>query len=90
MSWLPHCSAVGDSGSSFNAPQEGMFFWAHLTGLAMAKRQPEFINEPKKMVAFGPQRAVFAHEPNLSTLRLSFAFGGRRPNRVLPPPGQTL
>ena len=55
----------------FNQPQGGMFFWAKLTegGNAnnFAKRAIE------KLVAFVPGAPFFARDPDLSTLRLSFA-----------------
>jgi len=60
---------------AFNAPQGGMFFWARLTGAngqsadaaAFAKRAIE------KLVAFVPGAPFYAHDPDIATLRLSFA-----------------
>jgi DNA-binding transcriptional MocR family regulator len=68
---------LGDA-ISFNQPQGGMFFWARLTGANdrisnaadFAKRAIE------KGVAFVPGAPFFAHDPDLSTLRLSFATAG--------------
>ncbi len=59
----------------FNAPQGGMFFWARLTG---AQGQPanaaEFAKRAiDKLVAFVPGAPFYAHDPDTSTLRLSFA-----------------
>ena len=60
---------------AFDAPKGGMFFWARLTGsqgktmLAadLAKKAIE------QGVAFVPGAPFFAHDPDLSSLRLSFA-----------------
>ena len=60
---------------TFDQPQGGMFFWAKLTGLGgkgtnandFAKRAIE------QLVAFVPGAPFFARDPDLSTLRLSFA-----------------
>jgi len=61
---------LGDA-IEFNQPQGGMFFWAKLTGGRdagdFAKRAIE------RLVAFVPGAPFFAHDPDLSTLRLSFA-----------------
>ena len=59
----------------FNAPQGGMFFWASLTG---ANGKPvnaaEFAKRAiDKLVAFVPGAPFYAHDADLSTLRLSFA-----------------
>ena len=59
----------------FTAPQGGMFFWANLTGVrgqstdvaALAKRAIE------NNVAFVPGAPFFAHDPDWTALRLSFA-----------------
>ena len=55
----------------FNQPEGGMFFWAKLTegrnANDFAKRAIE------KLVAFVPGAPFFARDPDLSTLRLSFA-----------------
>ncbi|WP_210547435.1 PLP-dependent aminotransferase family protein [Rhodoferax sp. PAMC 29310] len=68
---------LGDS-IAFNAPQGGMFFWAHLTGAnGKSTSAPEFAKRAiEKMVAFVPGAPFFAHDPDLSTLRLSFATVG--------------
>jgi DNA-binding transcriptional MocR family regulator len=59
------------SAIEFNQPQGGMFFWAKLTegrnANDFAKRAIE------KLVAFVPGAPFFARDPDLSTLRLSFA-----------------
>ena len=65
---------LGDA-IAFEQPQGGMFFWARLTGAngkqsnagAFAKSAIE------KLVAFVPGAPFYAHDPDLSTLRLSFA-----------------
>ncbi|WP_180127931.1 PLP-dependent aminotransferase family protein [Rhodoferax sp. BLA1] len=65
---------LGDA-IDFNAPQGGMFFWARLTGAKgktanagdFAKRAIE------QLVAFVPGAPFYAHDPDLATLRLSFA-----------------
>ena len=65
---------LGDA-VEFNAPQGGMFFWARLTGAnghnanaaAFAKRAID------KGVAFVPGAPFYAHDPDLTSLRLSFA-----------------
>jgi DNA-binding transcriptional MocR family regulator len=65
---------LGDA-IAFNAPQGGMFFWARLTGAHGANANaPEFAKRAiDKMVAFVPGAPFFAHDPELTTLRLSFA-----------------
>jgi DNA-binding transcriptional MocR family regulator len=65
---------LGDA-IAFDAPQGGMFFWARLTG---AQGKPihagEFAQRAiDKLVAFVPGAPFYAHDPDLSTLRLSFA-----------------
>jgi DNA-binding transcriptional MocR family regulator len=60
---------------AFNAPQGGMFFWGSLTG---ANGKPvnaaEFAKRAiDKLVAFVPGAPFYAHDADLSTLRLSFA-----------------
>jgi 2-aminoadipate transaminase len=65
---------LGDA-IDFVPPQGGMFFWAHLTGAqgreadasVFAKRAIE------QLVAFVPGAPFYAHDPDPSTLRLSFA-----------------
>jgi DNA-binding transcriptional MocR family regulator len=65
---------LGDA-IEFNQPQGGMFFWAPLTG---AQGKPanaaEFAKRAiDKLVAFVPGAPFYAHDPDLATLRLSFA-----------------
>jgi DNA-binding transcriptional MocR family regulator len=65
---------LGDA-IEFNAPQGGMFFWASLTG---ANGKPvnaaEFAQRAiDRLVAFVPGSPFYAHDPDLRTLRLSFA-----------------
>ncbi|MGB4584517.1 MAG: PLP-dependent aminotransferase family protein [Rhodoferax sp.] len=65
---------LGDA-IEFNPPRGGMFFWARLTG---AKGQPANATEFAKraidqLVAFVPGAPFYAHDPDLATLRLSFA-----------------
>ncbi|MES2878449.1 MAG: PLP-dependent aminotransferase family protein [Pseudomonadota bacterium] len=59
----------------FNAPQGGMFFWARLTGAeGKSALAPEFAKRAiDKGVAFVPGAPFFAHDPDLSSFRLSFA-----------------
>jgi 2-aminoadipate transaminase len=67
-------TVLGDA-IDFVPPQGGMFFWAHLTGAqgreanagVFAKRAIE------QLVAFVPGAPFYAHDPDPSTLRLSFA-----------------
>lgn len=68
---------LGDA-ISFNQPQGGMFFWARLTGTAgRISNAAEFAKRAiEKGVAFVPGAPFFAHDPDLSTLRLSFATAG--------------
>ena len=65
---------LGDA-IAFNPPQGGMFFWARLTGAnGKAHHAPEFAQRAiEQGVAFVPGAPFFAHDPDLSTLRLSFA-----------------
>jgi len=62
----------------FNQPQGGMFFWAKLTGAnCKSSNAPDFAKRAiEKGVAFVPGAPFFAHDPDLSTLRLSFATVG--------------
>ena len=65
---------LGDA-VAFNPPQGGMFFWARLTG---ANGKPDNAAEFAKRaidqgVAFVPGAPFYAHDPDLATLRLSFA-----------------
>jgi DNA-binding transcriptional MocR family regulator len=59
----------------FNAPQGGMFFWARLTGAnGQVANAAEFAKRAiDKLVAFVPGAPFYAHDPDLATLRLSFA-----------------
>ena len=63
---------------SFNQPQGGMFFWARLTGArGQTSNAAEFAKRAiEKGVAFVPGAPFFAHDPDLATLRLSFATAG--------------
>ncbi len=83
--YAQRASVMADSlhrelGSSieFNQPQGGMFFWARLTGANNKGRNaPEFAKRAiDRGVAFVPGAPFFAHDPDLSTLRLSFATVG--------------
>ena len=68
---------LGDA-ISFNQPQGGMFFWARLTGAnGRISNAADFAKRAiEKGVAFVPGAPFFAHDPDLSTLRLSFATAG--------------
>ena len=68
---------LGDA-ISFNQPQGGMFFWARLTGArGQTSNAAEFAKRAiEKGVAFVPGAPFFAHDPDLATLRLSFATAG--------------
>jgi DNA-binding transcriptional MocR family regulator len=63
------------SAISFNEPQGGMFFWAKLTGEGgKPNNANEFAKRAiDKLVAFVPGAPFFAHDADVSTLRLSFA-----------------
>ncbi|MBK9571513.1 MAG: PLP-dependent aminotransferase family protein [Rhodoferax sp.] len=61
---------LGDA-IEFNQPQGGMFFWARLTG---GRNAGDFAKRAiEQLVAFVPGAPFYAHDPDLSTLRLSFA-----------------
>ena len=61
---------LGDA-IEFNLPQGGMFFWARLRAGGDAT---EFARRAiGQLVAFVPGTPFFAHDPDRSTLRLSFA-----------------
>ena len=63
-------SELGDA-IEFNQPQGGMFFWARLKG---GRNANEFARRAiDKLVAFVPGAPFYANQPDLSTLRLSFA-----------------
>jgi DNA-binding transcriptional MocR family regulator len=68
---------LGDA-IAFNKPQGGMFFWARLTGArGQISSAPDFAKRAiDKGVAFVPGAPFYAHDPDLSTLRLSFATVG--------------
>jgi len=68
---------LGDA-IAFNQPQGGMFFWARLTGAnGQISSAPDFAKRAiDKGVAFVPGAPFYAHNPDLSTLRLSFATVG--------------
>ena len=59
----------------FIQPQGGMFFWARLTGANGARANAaEFAKRAiDQGVAFVPGAPFYAHDPDLATLRLSFA-----------------
>ncbi|MDP2681085.1 MAG: PLP-dependent aminotransferase family protein [Rhodoferax sp.] len=65
---------LGDA-IAFNQPQGGMFFWARLTGAhGRPANAAEFAKRAiDKLVAFVPGAPFYAHDPDLATLRLSFA-----------------
>jgi len=65
---------LGDA-IDFNAPKGGMFFWARLTGLhGQLAQAAEFAKRAiNQGVAFVPGAPFYAHDPDLATLRLSFA-----------------
>lgn len=67
-------AVLGDA-IDFNAPQGGMFFWAKLTGEGgRTANAAEFAKRAiDQGVAFVPGAPFFAHDPDLATLRLSFA-----------------
>ena len=65
---------LGDA-IDFNAPQGGMFFWARLTGAnGKCNIAADFAKRAiDQLVAFVPGAPFYAHDPDLATLRLSFA-----------------
>ena len=66
--------ALGDA-IAFNQPQGGMFFWARLTGAnGKGSNAADFAKRAiDKLVAFVPGAPFYAHDPDMATLRLSFA-----------------
>jgi DNA-binding transcriptional MocR family regulator len=61
---------LGDA-IEFNRPRGGMFFWARLT---QGRNAADFAKRAiDKLVAFVPGAPFYAHDPDLSSLRLSFA-----------------
>ena len=65
---------LGDA-IEFNQPKGGMFFWARLTGVnGKPANAADFAKRAiDKLVAFVPGAPFYAHDPDLATLRLSFA-----------------
>jgi len=65
---------LGDA-IEFTQPQGGLFFWARLTGAnGKSKDAGEFAKKAiDKLVAFVPGAPFYAANPDLATLRLSFA-----------------
>lgn len=65
---------LGDA-IEFTQPQGGLFFWARLTGAGgKSKDAGEFAKKAiEKLVAFVPGAPFYASNPDLATLRLSFA-----------------
>jgi DNA-binding transcriptional MocR family regulator len=65
---------MGDA-IEFNQPQGGMFFWARLTGVTgKGANAADFAKRAiDQGVAFVPGAPFYAHDPDLATLRLSFA-----------------
>jgi 2-aminoadipate transaminase len=68
---------LGDA-IAFTAPQGGLFFWARLTGAGgKTKDAAAFAKKAiEQNVAFVPGAPFFAKDPDLATLRLSFATAG--------------
>jgi 2-aminoadipate transaminase len=67
-------TVLGDA-IDFVPPQGGMFFWVHLTG-AQGREADAGVFAKKaieQLVAFVPGAPFYAHDPDASTLRLSFA-----------------
>jgi 2-aminoadipate transaminase len=65
---------LGDA-IAFTQPQGGLFFWASLTGAnGKSKDAGEFAKKAiEQLVAFVPGAPFYAANPDLATLRLSFA-----------------
>ena len=65
---------LGDA-LSYTAPQGGLFFWANLTGANGAVHDGNAFAKSaiEKGVAFVPGAPFFANDPDLSSIRLSFA-----------------
>jgi 2-aminoadipate transaminase len=65
---------LGDA-ITFTQPQGGLFFWASLTGAnGKSKDAGDFAKKAiEKLVAFVPGAPFYAANPDLATLRLSFA-----------------
>jgi DNA-binding transcriptional MocR family regulator len=67
-------SELGDA-LAYTAPQGGLFFWANLTGAHGAEKDGNAFAKSaiEKGVAFVPGAPFFANDPDLSSIRLSFA-----------------
>ena len=67
-------SELGDA-LTYTAPQGGLFFWANLTGKNGAVKDGNAFAKSaiEKGVAFVPGAPFFANDPDLSSIRLSFA-----------------
>ena len=67
-------SELGDA-LAYTAPQGGLFFWANLTGTHGAEKDGNAFAKSAivKGVAFVPGAPFFANDPDLSSIRLSFA-----------------
>jgi len=65
---------LGDA-LAYTAPQGGLFFWANLTGAHGAVKDGNAFAKSAigKGVAFVPGAPFFANDPDLSSIRLSFA-----------------
>ena len=65
---------LGDA-LAYTAPQGGLFFWANLTGARGAVEDGNAFAKSaiEKGVAFVPGAPFFANDPDLSSIRLSFA-----------------
>lgn len=68
---------LGDA-IAFTAPQGGLFFWARLTGAnGKSSNANDFAKAAiAQQVAFVPGAPFYAHDPDVATLRLSFATVG--------------
>ena len=64
-----------DDALAYTAPQGGLFFWANLTGARGAVKDGNAFAKSaiEKGVAFVPGAPFFANDPDLSSIRLSFA-----------------
>ena len=67
-------SELGDA-LTYTAPQGGLFFWANLSGKNGAVKDGNAFAKSaiEKGVAFVPGAPFFANDPDLSSIRLSFA-----------------
>jgi DNA-binding transcriptional MocR family regulator len=66
------------SAIEFTEPQGGLFFWARLTGAGGQIKDANVLAQRaiEKNVAFVPGAPFFAKDPDVATLRLSFATAG--------------